>query len=159
MGLLNYFLNKIKRKDTEARLIVVGLDNAGKTTLLRKLSGDPSISSAPTQGFNIMSLQSGSLKLNCWDIGGQKSIRPYWRNYYNNTDAVIFVMDSADRRRLDETGIELNMLLEEDKLSGVPLAIFLNKQDLITSLSPNEVIAGFNLYTIRYFSLILFIQF
>lgn len=67
-------------------------------------------------------------KLNVWDIGGQKTIRPYWANYYDNTDALVFVIDSTDVERLEEAGLELNLLLEEAKLSGKPLLIFANKQ-------------------------------
>lgn len=79
---------------------------------------------------------TGAFKLNVWDVGGQKSIRPYWRNYFESTDAMIYVIDSGDRRRLEETGIELQQLLEEDRLLGIPLLIFANKQDLLTALSP-----------------------
>ncbi len=59
----------------------------------------------PTQGFNIKSLKHDSFKLNVWDIGGQKAIRPYWRNYFDQTDGLIYVIDSADRRRMEETGL------------------------------------------------------
>lgn len=99
--------------------------------------------------FSIKSLTSGDFKLNVWDIGGQRSIRPYWKNYYGSTDAIIYVIDSADRRRMEETGVELQQLLEEEKLSGVPLLIFANKQDLLNALSPVEVTAGLNLHSIR----------
>ena len=148
MGLLN-FLKKLKSSDTEARLILLGLDNAGKSTILRKLVDQEVNSITPTQGFNIKSITSDGFKLNVWDIGGQKSIRPYWRNYYNSTDAIIYVIDAADRRRMEETGIELQQLLDEELLAGVPIVIFANKQDLINSLSPAEIIAGLNLHAIR----------
>jgi len=95
---------------------------------------------APTQGFNIKSLMQDEFKLNVWDIGGQKSIRPYWRNYFDQTDALVYVIDSADRRRVEETGIELAQLLEEEKLSAVPVLIFANKQDLMNAMTPEEVI-------------------
>lgn len=88
-------------------------------------------------------------KLNVWDIGGQKAIRPYWRNYFEQTDAMVYVIDIADRKRIEETGLELADLLEEDKLSGVPVIVLANKQDLVTALSPNEVADGLNLYSIR----------
>ena len=88
-------------------------------------------------------------KLNVWDIGGQKAIRPYWRNYFEQTDAMVYVIDSADRKRIEETGLELADLLEEDKLSGVPVIVLANKQDLVTALSPDEVADGLNLYSIR----------
>jgi len=126
-----------------------GLDNAGKTSILRKLTGNDISVVAPTQGFAIKSVENDQFKLNVWDIGGQKSIRPYWKNYFGGTDAIIYVIDSADRRRMEETGIELNALLEEEKLAGVPLLIFANKSDLLTALAPAELTAGLNLHSIR----------
>jgi ADP-ribosylation factor-like protein 3 len=75
MGLLN-MLRKLKRSDDEARVLVLGLDNAGKTTILKKLSAEEIDNIMPTQGFNIKSIQTEGFKLHVWDIGGQKSIRP-----------------------------------------------------------------------------------
>jgi ADP-ribosylation factor-like protein 3 len=103
----------------------------------------------PTQGFNIKSLSQEGFKLNVWDIGGQKAIRPYWRNYYDNTDALIWVIDSADRKRVEETLVELTALMAEEKLAGVPLLVFANKQDLMTALSPKEVSDTLGLHTLR----------
>ncbi|GMI53957.1 hypothetical protein ScalyP_jg2458 [Parmales sp. scaly parma] len=148
MGLLT-LLRKLKRSDREARLLVLGLDNSGKTTILKKLSEEDITHIMPTQGFNIKSLMQNEFKLNVWDIGGQKSIRPYWRNYFDQTDALIYVIDSADRRRMEETGVELAQLLEEDKLAGIPLLIFANKQDLLNALPPQDISKGLNLHTIR----------
>jgi len=91
------------------------------------------------QGFNIKSLIHEGFKLNVWDIGGQKTIRPYWKNYFENTDALIYVVDSSDRRRLEEASDELQQLLEEDKLGGIPVLIFGNKQDLISAVPQEEV--------------------
>mmetsp|Transcript_4479 Transcript_4479/g.14597 ORF Transcript_4479/g.14597 Transcript_4479/m.14597 type:complete len:126 (-) Transcript_4479:407-784(-) len=88
-------------------------------------------------------------KLNVWDIGGQKTIRPYWRNYFDQTDALVYVIDSADRKRMEETGIELSLLLEEEKMNGVPLLVLANKQDLIQALPPDEIAAEMNLHSIR----------
>merc|ERR1711998_280582 len=144
MGLLT-LLRKLKKTDAEARLLVLGLDNSGKTTILRKLSDEDISHIMPTQGFNVKSLMHDGFKLNVWDIGGQKSIRPYWRNYYDQTDALIYVIDSADTRRVEETGIELGQLLEEEKLAGVPVLIFANKQDLLNAMGPEEISEGLNL--------------
>jgi ADP-ribosylation factor-like protein 3 len=100
------------------------------------------------QGFNVKSLVQNNVKLNVWDIGGQQSIRPYWRNYYDKTDAVIYVIDSSDDKRLDETGTELSGLLSESKLKGVPLLVFTNKQDLLNAKEGKEIIADLKLRTI-----------
>ena len=116
MGLLE-FLKNLRKTDKEARILVLGLDNAGKTCCLKRLSEEDTKNVMPTKGFNIKSLSQEGFKLNMWDIGGQTSIRPYWRNYFQETDAVLYVVDSADRKRLEETGLELSLLLEEVKLA------------------------------------------
>lgn len=148
MGLLS-MLRKLKKSTKELRILLLGLDNAGKTSALKKLSEEEISHIMPTQGFNIKSLQQEGFKLNVWDIGGQKAIRPYWKNYYEGTDALIYVIDSSDRRRVEETGVELNALLEEEKLAGVPLLIFANKQDLLNAMTPKELSESLHLHNIR----------
>ena len=101
MGLLSQ-LRALRKKGSEARILVLGLDNAGKTTILRAMSQEDISTIMPTQGFNLKSLQQDNLKLSMWDIGGQQAIRPYWKNYYKDTDALIYVVDSADEQRIDE---------------------------------------------------------
>lgn len=148
MGLLS-ILKKLKKSEREARILVLGLDNAGKTTILKKLSEEDITQIMPTQGFNIKSLVHDGFKLNVWDIGGQKAIRPYWSNYYEATDALVYVVDSSDRRRLEESVTELNELLHEDKLSGVPLLVFANKQDLLQALGSQEISETMQLHNVR----------
>ena len=101
MGLLK-LLRSLKKNDQEARILVLGLDNSGKTTILKAMSEEDISTIMPTQGFNIKSLSQDGFKLNVWDIGGQKAIRPYWKNYYDNTDALIYVVDSSDEARIGE---------------------------------------------------------
>ncbi|CAO2585751.1 ADP-ribosylation factor-like protein 3 [Lemmus lemmus] len=132
MGLLS-ILRKLKSApDQEVRILLLGLDNAGKTTLLKQLASEDISHITPTQGFNIKSVQSQGFKLNVWDIGGQRKIRPYWRSYFENTDI-----------------LELTELLEEEKLSCVPVLVFANKQDLLTAAPASEIAEGLNLHTIR----------
>ena len=139
MGLLA-LLKKLKSTPSkEIRILLLGLDNAGKTTLLKHLASEDYTSVTPTQGFNIKTVQAKGLRLNIWDIGGQKSIRAYWNNYFENTDVLIYVIDSGDRKRLNETGFELSELLEEEKLAGVPVLIFANKQDLKHAAREDEI--------------------
>uniref|UniRef100_A0A673KTV6 ADP ribosylation factor like GTPase 3, like 1 n=1 Tax=Sinocyclocheilus rhinocerous TaxID=307959 RepID=A0A673KTV6_9TELE len=103
----------------------------------------------PTQGFNIKSVTCDSMKLNVWDIGGQRKIRPFWKKYLENTDLLIYVIDSADKKRFEETGLELSELIDEENLKGVPLLIFANKQDLATASPASEIAEGLNLHTYR----------
>lgn len=103
----------------------------------------------PTQGFNIKSVQQAGFKLNVWDIGGQKHIRPYWKNYYQNTDAIIYMVDSADRRRTDEAADELGQLMEEEDLAGVPVLVFANKQDLLGAMTGAEIMEALELTSFK----------
>ncbi|KAJ3110661.1 ADP-ribosylation factor protein 3, partial [Physocladia obscura] len=136
-------LRRFRRdKDKQVRFLILGLDNAGKTSILKRLAQEDITNAKPTQGFNIKSVTQDGINMNVWDIGGQKSIRPYWRNYFDATNVLIYVIDSSDRVRLEETGLELNLLLEEAKLSGVPLLVLANKQDLIDAIPGDEIAAG-----------------
>ncbi|KAK3088517.1 hypothetical protein FSP39_020089 [Pinctada imbricata] len=149
-GLLS-LIRKLKGNSEakEIRVLLLGLDNAGKTTLLKSLASEEVKNITPTQGFNIKSVSQSGFKLNVWDIGGQRKIRPYWRNYFENTDILIYVVDSADKTRMEECGQELNELLEEDKLQGVPVLIYANKQDLLTAQPASEVTSLLGLHGIR----------
>jgi len=148
MGLLS-ILKKMKKDEKEARILMLGLDNAGKTTILKKLSEEDISHIMPTQGFNIKSLVQDNFKLNVWDIGGQKTIRPYWSNYFESSDALVYVIDSSDRRRLEESGQELAELVAEDKLGGIPLLVFANKQDLLNAVPAEEISESLNLDAIK----------
>merc|ERR1711879_713837 len=139
MGGLLSILKKLKAAEQEARILMLGLDNAGKTTILKKMSEEDISHIMPTQGFNIKSLMHEGFKLNVWDIGGQKSIRPYWSNYFESSDALVYVIDSSDARRLEESGLELKELLGDDKLGGIPLLVFANKQDLVQAVPAEEI--------------------
>lgn len=117
-----------------------GLDNAGKTTILRKFCGEPIDKIEPTLGFNIKTLDhKGGYTLNFWDVGGQKSIRAYWRNYFESTDGIIWVVDSADRVRLEQCREALMDLLNQERLAGATLLIFANKQDIDGALTSQEI--------------------
>ncbi|ORZ37523.1 ADP-ribosylation factor family-domain-containing protein [Catenaria anguillulae PL171] len=148
MGLLD-LLRRLRRGTKEIRILLLGLDNAGKTTILKRLNQEDITEVSPTTGFNVKTVQTSGFKLNVWDIGGQKVIRPYWRNYFESTDVFIFVIDSSDKRRLEEAGLEFKQLLDEEKLAKVPVLVFANKQDLTTSAPPDEIASLLNLHSIR----------
>eukprot|EP00744_Colponema_vietnamica_P012581 GILI01017659.1.p1 GENE.GILI01017659.1~~GILI01017659.1.p1 ORF type:complete len:186 (-),score=21.74 GILI01017659.1:67-624(-) len=138
MGLLSV-IKKMKRKEKEMRILMLGLDNAGKTTCVKKFCNEDTSTISPTLGFQITALRFKEYVLNVWDVGGQKSLRSYWRNYFEHTDGLIWVIDSNDAGRLETCKEELHALLKEERLTGAPLLVFLNKQDIPTALSHNEI--------------------
>jgi ADP-ribosylation factor-like protein 2 len=99
-------------------IIIPGLDNAGKTTCMKKVCGEDVSEISPTVGFNIKTLEYSGYILNLWDVGGQKSIRPFWRNYFESTDGIIWVVDSVDKFRLEECKQQLREILNQEKLAG-----------------------------------------
>lgn len=119
--------------------MILGLDNAGKTTILRKICGQATDTVEPTLGFHIQTLCHAGYSLNLWDVGGQKSIRAYWRNYFEQTDGLIWVIDSADRMRLELCKQELLELLQQERLAGATLLILANKQDVSGALTVQEI--------------------
>jgi len=134
----------------EVRILILGLDNAGKTTILYRLQVDEPIGqTVPTIGFNVETLQYKNIKFQVWDLGGQTSIRPYWRCYYPNTDAIIFVVDSADTDRLSIARQELMAMLEEEELKDAILLVFANKQDMKGALPAAKVSEHLGLATIK----------
>jgi len=153
MGLLQY-LRRLKKTQTELRVLILGLDNAGKTSIVKRLSDETIDTVSPTQGFFMKSVKTQDFKLNIWDIGGQKSIRPYWKHYFEGTDVLIFVVDAADTRRVEDAASELKQLLAEEKLQNVPVLVLANKQDLATAMDAEEVRLGsrFGLHVLSRFS-------
>ena len=112
----------------ERKFLMLGLDSAGKTTILFKLKLAEVITTIPAIGFSVDTLEYKNLTLYAWDLGGQEKIRALWKHYFQNIQGLIFVIDSSDRDRIDEACNELHRLLAEDELRNVALLIFANKQ-------------------------------
>ncbi|KAF8351084.1 GTP-binding protein [Amanita rubescens] len=148
MGLLT-IIRKNREKERGMRILFLGLDNAGKTTILKWLNGEDVRSVCPTLGFNIKTFVHGKYTLNIWDVGGQRTLRPYWRNYFEQTDAVVWVVDSGDRLRMQDCKSELHALLTEDRLAGASLLVFANKQDIHGSMNDTEISEALDLESIR----------
>lgn len=138
MGLLK-ILRKIKLKEKQIRLLILGLDNSGKTTVVKSILREDVNETSPTLGFTINTLKHGDHTINLWDIGGQTTIRSYWRNYFEQTDGVVWVVDSSDKLRLQDCKNELHNLLKQDKLAGSTLLVLCNKQDIEGALSPKQI--------------------
>lgn len=135
--------------DREARILVLGLDNAGKTTILYRLQIGEVVSTIPTIGFNVETVTYKNIKFQVFDLGGQSSIRPYWRCYYPNTQAVIYVVDSSDVERLGTSKEEFHAILDEEELKNALILVYANKQDLPGALSEAQVAEGLGLHDIK----------
>lgn len=106
---------------------------------MKRINGEDISTISPTLGFNIKTIDHGIYKLHMWDVGGQKSLRSFWRNYFEATDGLIWVVDSADRRRLEDCKSELRVLIKEEQLEGATLLVFANKSDLPGALTVEEI--------------------
>jgi len=133
----------------EMRILMVGLDAAGKTTILYKLKLGEIVTTIPTIGFNVETVEYKNISFTVWDVGGQDKIRPLWRHYYQNTQGLIFVVDSNDRERAAEARDELNRMLSEDELRDAVLLVFANKQDLPNAMNATEVTDKLGLHNVR----------
>nr|QXF29043.1 Arl1 [Gefionella okellyi] len=131
------------------RILLLGLDNAGKTTILYRLHVGDVVSTIPTVGFNVETVTHKNISFVMWDLGGQTAIRPYWRCYYANTDAIIYVVDSSDAERVGISKQELVAMLQEEEMHNVPLVVFANKQDLAGALTPAAISEQLGLTGIR----------
>ncbi|XP_039999856.1 ADP-ribosylation factor-like protein 14 [Xiphias gladius] len=136
-------------KQPEAQVLLLGLDNAGKSTLLYKLKLNARVSTVPTIGFNVEMLEARkngkSVAVTVWDVGGQGQMRQHWESFHPGAAAVAFVVDSSDRRRLEEARRELEKTLRSDELPGRPLILLANKQDVDGALNATEIKDRFNL--------------
>ncbi|KAJ8046943.1 ADP-ribosylation factor 4 [Holothuria leucospilota] len=149
MGL--YFSSVFNRLfgNKTVRILMVGLDAAGKTTILYKLKLGEIVTTIPTIGFNVETVEYKNISFTVWDVGGQDKIRPLWRHYFTNTQGLIFVVDSNDRERISEAQEELKRMMNEDELKDAIVLIFANKQDLPNAMSPAEVTEKLGLATLR----------
>ncbi|KAI8932935.1 ADP-ribosylation factor-like protein 2, variant 2 [Plenodomus lindquistii] len=132
-------LRKARLKDKEMRILMLGLDNAGKTTIVKRIMNEDVNTVSPTLGFIIKTIEYDGYKLNIWDVGGQKTLRTYWKNYFEKTDTLIWVVDATDRERIDDCRQELAGLLQEERLSGASLLVFKNKSDVSGAMSEDDV--------------------
>ncbi|CAK8694857.1 uncharacterized protein LOC143445115 [Clavelina lepadiformis] len=135
------FLEKLARpKGEPIRVCMLGLDAAGKTTVLQKLKLSNVTRTLPTIGFNVETVTPcKGLTLTIWDIGGQDKIRQLWKHYYTSTEGLIYVVDSADESRFTEAASELSAILNDQDIKRIPLVVLANKQDLPGAINLKEM--------------------
>jgi len=143
-GFLDWLRSLFFTKEMELSLI--GLQNAGKTSLVNALSsGIFQDDMVPTVGFNMRKVTKGGVTIKMWDLGGQARFRSMWERYCRGVQAIVFVVDSADLDGIDAARQELHDLLSKPALTGIPLLVLGNKNDLPESLSANDLIARLDL--------------
>jgi len=131
------------------KVIIVGLDNAGKSTVLYQFLLNEVVVTSPTIGSNVEEVKFKNMKFLMWDIGGQESLRTSWASYYTGTKAVIMVIDSTDRERLSTIKEELYKMLAHENLTDSKVLVFANKQDLQGAMSAAEISKQFNLTSLK----------
>jgi small GTP-binding protein len=131
--------DRLLGKNKEFRILMLGLDAAGKTTLLYRLKLGEVQRTVPTIGFNVEHVDYRNISFVVWDVGGQEKLRMLWRHYYEDTDALIFVVDSADTERVDLARKELERLVSAEEMKSAIVLVFANKQDLPCAMSAKEL--------------------
>ncbi|XP_043965658.1 ADP-ribosylation factor-like protein 11 [Gambusia affinis] len=134
------------------QVLIMGLDSAGKSTLVGQILTGQTVNTSPTVGFNVGTLELNKQScLTLWDVGGQKSMRQNWQYYLDGCKALVFVVDSTDVARIPEAQKALKSILSDERLRGVPLMVLANKKDLPNSMTIREVSNKLNLnsYTDR----------
>ncbi|KFQ76671.1 ADP-ribosylation factor-like 11, partial [Phoenicopterus ruber ruber] len=137
--LMGKLISKGQRK-RDARVVMLGLDFAGKSTLLYKLKSGRAVETCPTVGFNVESLKTPCrVSFTLWDVGGQGSLRASWPDYLEDTNILVFVLDSTDTARLPEAAAALEEALSHPRMAGVPVLLLANKQEVPGALTPDEL--------------------
>jgi len=133
----------------ELRVLAIGLDFAGKTTILYKLKLGEVVTTIPTIGFNVETIEFKGTHITFWDVGGQDKLRALWRHYFQNTNAVIYVVDANDRDRIGESSDELKKILQEQELRDCPILVYANKNDLPNAMNVKEITEKLELNLLR----------
>ncbi|KAA6404168.1 MAG: putative ADP-ribosylation factor 1 [Streblomastix strix] len=134
-------------RSKQYNLLIIGLDNAGKTTLVQKMmnSSGAVAQTIPTIGLNVEETKFRNLRFVLWDLSGQRDQRNTWRHYYVGTNALIFVVDATDRKRIIEAKNEFDRVMEEQQLAGLPCLMFVNKSDVSKAMSSAKIIKKFEI--------------
>jgi len=133
----------------EQRILMVGLDAAGKTTILYKLKLGDVVTTIPTTGFSVDTVEYKNISFTVWDVGRKDKVRRLWHHYYKNTEGLIFVVDSNDSDRIDAARDELHEMLNADELRDAVLLVYANKQDLPDAMSTAEITKKLGLHGLR----------
>ncbi|KAI9268084.1 ADP-ribosylation factor family-domain-containing protein [Phascolomyces articulosus] len=153
--LLSGLYQHLTRKE-EYYVLIIGLDNAGKTTLLERIksiflgvAGLTPEKIAPTVGLNIGRVDINSSRINFWDLGGQRDLQSIWERYYTECHGIVFVVDSTDSKRLEECKDTFEKMITNEEVEGVPILMLANKQDIDGALRVEEIKEVFNKIAVK----------
>ncbi|KAF0743479.1 hypothetical protein AaE_008535 [Aphanomyces astaci] len=141
-------LDRLSGKAKARKIYMVGLANAGKTSTLYKFKFHEATATVPTIGFNVETFKYNKILFTAWDFSGREQLRALWRYYFDNTTAVIFVVDSTSKVLLQEAAEVLHGLFQVEELHDVPFLVLLNKQDVENCMSVDELTDGLRLGSI-----------
>ncbi|XP_043853101.1 ADP-ribosylation factor-like protein 14 [Dromiciops gliroides] len=142
MGMWNSKPSKVKH----ARVLLLGLDFSGKSTILYKLKHNKDFMTIPTIGFNVEMIEmEKNIYFTVWDVGGQKHMRSFWSHYCENTDVLVYVVDSSDHQHLEDSRREFELILKNEHIKHVPVVLLANKQDLPGALTAEDVTRKFKM--------------
>ncbi|XP_003766238.1 ADP-ribosylation factor-like protein 14 [Sarcophilus harrisii] len=142
MGTWNSKSSKVK----QARVLLLGLDFSGKSTILYKLKRIKDFTTIPTIGFNVEMIETEkNINLTVWDVGGQSQMRSLWDHYCENTDVLVYVVDSTDQKQLEASRREFELILKNEHIRNVPVVLLANKQDLPGAFTAEDITRKFKM--------------
>ncbi|XP_030072261.1 ADP-ribosylation factor-like protein 14 [Microcaecilia unicolor] len=142
MGLVGSRHSKVR----QARILMLGLEAAGKSTLLYKFKFKEPFTTIPTIGFNVEMIETDKdIALTIWDVGGQQKMRTLWCCYFENTDGLVYVVDSTDKKHLEDSKKEFELIIKNELIKNVPVVVLANKQDLPGALNAEEITRKLNM--------------
>ena len=150
---MGFILSKIIGFLTKSRnnfkILILGVQNAGKTSVLYRLSLGQIVKTNPTIGANLEEFTYNNVKFQAWDLGGQETIRTIWDAYYMNTDAIIYVIDSKDDENLEDSKEQFHKVLKNQNLKNATILILANKQDIQGAKPVSKIIQEYGLDNIK----------
>ncbi|KAG8197951.1 hypothetical protein JTE90_020326 [Oedothorax gibbosus] len=144
---LDWFRSFLWHKEME--ITIVGLQDAGKTSLVNIITKNPCIDTIPTIGFNARTVSYGRTSIKLWDLGGERRFRSMWERYCRGVDAILYMVDAANLQTLAESARELQFLMKKQQLAEIPILVLGNKIDLPNAISENDFIDRMGLSAIE----------
>ncbi len=149
---MSWFINLFKKTKVEGRIVLIGLDGAGKTTILKRLIEGKFVQTEPTVGIKTEEVKIGNVEFKIWDLGGQRSVRDFWESYLKSSDVIILVVDAADQQRLDELKEEFWKLENKGYFEKKLLFVIANKQDIDGCMTGYDIVRALELDKLKYFN-------